>query len=91
MKKSELRKALGEYQTLAEQIATLEKERAAVADKIKRHMEAAEAEELTLDDHVIRYKAVTQSRFDTSAFRATYADLYNRFCKAATSKRFTVA
>ena len=38
MKKSELRKALGEYQALAAEIATLEKERAAVADKIKRHM-----------------------------------------------------
>lgn len=89
MRKSELRKTLAEYQTLSEQITTLEKQRMKTAERIKTAM--GEAEELQLDDTVIRYKAITSSRFDAQAFRATYDALYKQFCKPQTTRRFTVA
>lgn len=89
MKKSELRKAIDGYQTLSEQIAALEEQRTTLADKIKRHM--GDAEEMQIDDTTIRYKSVTSSRFDTKAFQTAYTALYQQFCKAATTRRFTVA
>lgn len=89
MKKSELRKAINGYQALSEQIAALEEQRTALADKIKHHM--GETEEMQIDDKIIRYKPVTSSRFDTKAFQTAYTALYQQFCKAATTRRFTVA
>lgn len=89
MKKPELRKAITEYQTLSEQIAALEEQRTILADKIKRHM--GDIEEMQIDDKIIRYKSITSSRFDTKTFQNAYTVLYQQFCKATTSRRFTVA
>lgn len=89
MKKADLRKALNEYESIASQIAMLEEQRTALADKIKRHM--GDAEELQIDDKIIRYKPVTSNRFDTKAFQSAYTALYQQFCRASTSRRFTVA
>ena len=50
MKKTELRKAMNEYQQIAAQIAQLEKQKAAVADRIKAHMDAAGVDEMQVDD-----------------------------------------
>lgn len=89
MKKSELRWALAEYQDIAGQIGELEKRREAVAERIKRHM--GEQQELQIDDTVIRYKPVTSSRFDAKAFAAAYESLYRQFCRAVTTRRFTIS
>ncbi len=88
MKKADLRRALAEYRQITEQLATLEKQREAVAEKIKRHM--GEQQELQVDDTVIRYKPVTSSRFDSKAFAVAYESLYRQFCKAVTTRRFKI-
>lgn len=90
MKKTELRQALTEYQELAAQISTLEKQKAAVADRIKAHMDAAGVDELQVDDTTARYKAVTSNRFDSKDFQVAHKRLYNMFCKPQTVQRFTV-
>ena len=89
MKNAELHKVINGYKTLSEQIAALEEQRTALADKIKRHM--GDAEEMQIDDTTVRYKSVTSSRFDTKAFQTAYTALYQQFCKAATTRRLTVA
>lgn len=89
MKKSALRDALAQYKSLAAQIEQLEKERAAVADRIKKAM--GEVEEMQMDDTTIRYKPVTSSRFDAQAFRQAHSRLYAAFCKPQTVRRFSVA
>ncbi len=89
MRKSDIRKALGEYNALSQQIVELEKKKAAVADKIKRGM--GEREELEIDGHTIRYKEITTARFDAKAFRAVYDCLYKDFCRPQTVRRFSVA
>lgn len=91
MKKTELRKALNDYQELAAQIAQLEKQKAAVADRIKAHMDAAGVDEMQIDDTTARYKEVTSNRFDSKAFAASHKRLYAMFCKPQTMRRFTVA
>ena len=89
MKKAELCRALDEYTALARQIAALEKEKAAVAQRIQQGM--AGAEEIQAGDYIARYKPVTSSRFDVRAFAEAHKKLYAMFCRQQTVKRFTVA
>lgn len=91
MKKTELKNALAQYQELAGQIAELEKQKAAVAERIKAHMEAAGVEELQVNDTTARYKEVTSSRFDAKAFQQAHKRLYCMFCRPQAVRRFTVA
>ena len=39
----------------------------------------------------VRYKTIVTTRFDSKAFKAENAELYDRYTKESTSKRFTVA
>ena len=52
-----------------------------------RHM----ADTLTGADYKITWKAVTSSRFDSTAFKNAMPELAERFTKSSTSRRFTVA
>lgn len=89
MKKAELCRALDEYTALAQQIAVLEKEKAAVAQRIQQGM--AGAEEIQAGNYIARYKPVTSSRFDVRAFAETHKKLYTAFCRKQTVRRFTVS
>ena len=91
MKKTELRKAMNEYQQLAVQIAQLEKQKAAVADRIKAHMDAAGVDEMQVDDATARYKEVTSNRFDSKAFKIAMPDLYGHFTRSTETRRFVLA
>ena len=79
---------LKELQQLIEE-ATAEAE--TIKDELKAYMSTSGAEEMTVDVFKVRYKAVTSSRFDSTAFKAKYSELYAQFCKPATSMRFSVA
>ena len=79
---------LKELQALIEE-ATAEAE--AIKDKLKVHMTAQGAEEMTVDIFKIRYTTVKSSRFDTSAFKKTHADLYSQYTKQTETRRFSVA
>lgn len=70
-----------EYTALAQQIASLEAQKQAVADKIKDAM--GEAEEVQAGAYTARYKAVTSSRFDAKAFQQAHKKLYSGFLPPA--------
>ena len=91
MKKSDLEKAMGEYQELQQQIAALEAKKAQVADQIKAYMEKAGLEEIQVGNSTARYKEITSTRFDSKAFATAHKRLYGMFCKPQTIRRFTVA
>lgn len=48
-------------------------------------------DELKAGEYKIRYALVTSNRFDSTAFKKLYGDLYRQFLKTGTSRRFTVA
>lgn len=62
-----------------------------IKDELKAHMTAQGTDELTVGVFKLRYKAVTSSRFDSTAFKAKYSDLYEAYTKPTTSMRFSVA
>ena len=88
MRKSDLRKRIAEYQAITERIAELEKQKDAVAEKIKRHM--GDHEEERVDDFIIRYKEITSSRFDCKSFQKEHEDLYRQFSRPSLVRRFTI-
>ena len=90
MKKAEIKKALAAYQEISGQIAQLEAQKAQLADKLKAHMEAQGLGEMDVDGTTARYQEITSSRFDTREFKEAHKKLYSMFCKAQTTRRFTV-
>ena len=79
---------LKELKVLAEELAA---EITAIEDEIKAEMTARNADEMTVDVYKIRWTPVTSSRFDSASFKRAMPDLYGKFTKTTTSRRFSVA
>ena len=69
----------------------LEAEITAAQDAIKAEMTAREVDELRADVFKVTWKAVTSTRFDSTAFKAAHKDIYDLFAKPTTTRRFCVA
>ncbi len=80
-----------EYKELTAMIDELRQEAESIADEIKAEILIRDTDEIRADVYKVRYKEVTNSRFDTKGFKAKYADLYNQFVKQSTSRRFSIA
>ncbi len=81
-------KELKELKAMEEQIAA---EITAIEDVIKAEMTERDTEEMTVDVYKVRYTKVKSNRFDTTAFKKLYADLYEQFSKQTESRRFSIA
>ena len=63
----------------------------AIKDSIKAEMADRDLDELEAGSYLERYKTVATSRFDSTAFKKTYEDLYKAFLKQSTSRRFSIS
>lgn len=59
-------------------------------DAIKAEMESRGTEELECGRFIARWTIVVSNRFDTTAFKKSYAEMYKQFTKQSTSRRFTI-
>lgn len=91
MSKTEMTSKVRELKELKAMADELAAEITAIEDSIKADMTAQGVEEITVDVYKVRYKTVKSSRFDTSAFKLTHADLYAQYTKQTESRRFSVA
>ena len=62
-----------------------------IRDELKADLTEKGVEELEAGQYIIRYTSVLSNRFDTTAFKKTYGDLYKAFTKQTASKRFSIA
>ena len=91
MSKSELIskiEALNEWEALMEEAKA---EAEAIRDSIKAEMLDRETEELEAGQYIIRWTPVLSNRFDTTAFKKLYGDLYKAFTKQTASTRFSIS
>lgn len=79
---------LKELQRMAEELAA---EITSIQDEIKAEMLSRNTDELIAGEYKVRWKEIISNRFDSTAFKAEYLDLYNQFTKQTASKRFTIA
>ena len=63
----------------------------AIKDSIKAEMADRDLDELEAGSYIVRYKTVATSRFDSTAFKKTYEDLYKAFLKQTTSRIFSIS
>ena len=79
---------LRELRRMAEEIAA---EIATIEDQIKANMTALNTDELHGSTFRITWKPVTSSRLDSKALKAEAPELWNRYSKQTTSRRFLVS
>ena len=79
---------LRELRRMAEELST---EITSIEDQIKETMTALATDELHGSTFKITWKPVTSSRLDSKALKAEAPELWNRYSKQTTSRRFVVA
>jgi len=79
---------LQEWEELATQATN---EANAIRESIKIEMQERNVEELSAGRFIVRWTSVVSNRFDTTAFKKVYGELYHAFCKAVESKRFSIS
>ena len=84
IKVNELRELKRMQDELAAEITALE-------DSLKAHMTASATDEIHGSTFRITWKEVTSSRLDSKALKAAAPDLWQRFSKQTTSRRFVLA
>ena len=80
--------ALNEWEALMEEAR---EQAEAIRDSIKQEMLERDTEELTAGQYIIRWTPVLSNRFDSTAFKKVYGDLYKAFTKQVSSKRFSIS
>lgn len=88
---NEMEKKIRELNEWEEVIREAQAEAEAIRDAIKAEMLAQNTEELEAGAFIVRWTSVLTNRFDTTAFKKEYNDLYKRFTKQMASKRFSIA
>ena len=91
MRNTEIRKTVTELQGLYADLETLKSIIAEKEGMIKDEMDAREIETLDLGNVIIRFTSVLSNRFDTTAFKKDFADIYALFTKKVASRRFSIA
>ena len=79
---------LKEWEAILEEAQT---EVEALRDCIKAQMLERGTEELQAGTYIVRWTSVLSNRFDSTAFKKEYAELYQSFIKQVASRRFTIA
>ena len=70
---------------------TLKQEADELRSKVKAMMDKKHLEEMEVGTYTVRYTTVVSSRFDSRAFQETHQSLYDQYCVASESKRFTIS
>lgn len=78
-------------QELEAQQKELEAAADAIRAELKADLEEKGVDELKTKNFIVRWKEIISSRLDSKALKATLPDVYSQFCKASTSRRFTIA
>ena len=78
-------------QEIEAQQKELETAAEAIRAELKADMEEKGLDELKTKKFILRWKEIISNRLDSKALKAALPDVYGQFCKASTSRRFTIA
>ena len=90
MSKKELITKIEYLQELEGFMEEIRNEADSIRDDIKAVMLEEGTEELTAGAYIVRWTSVLSNRFDSTAFKKIYGDLYKAFTKQVSSKRFSI-
>ena len=90
MTTQELTSTVRELKELKAMASDLTAEITTLEDILKAEMTSRGTDELTVDVFKVRWIPVISNRFDTTAFKATHAGLYEQYSKPVETRRFSV-
>ena len=91
MSKKELISKIEYLQELEGFMDEIKAEADGIRDDIKAMMLEEGTEELEAGAYIVRWTSVLSNRFDATAFKKIYGDLYKAFTKQVASKRCTIS
>ena len=91
MSKKELISKIEYLQELEGFMDEIKAEADGIRDDIKAMMLEEGTEQLEPGAYIVRWTSVLSNRFDATAFKKIYGDLYKAFTKQVASKRFTIS
>lgn len=80
-----------QLQELEELIDEAKAEAEKIKDRIKDEMKRREVDEMKVGKYIVRWSEVLSNRFDTTAFKKIFPEVYNEFTKVVSSRRFTIS
>ena len=86
-----LRWTLRRMAEIKRRTAELDAEYGMLQDEIKAHMTTKGVDVLQVDDLRVSWTDVTSSKLDTKAFKAEMPEVYDRFLRESTTKRFVIS
>ena len=91
MRMNEMEAKVSELRELRRLADDLAAEIGALEDDLKAYMAANNADELHGPSFKITWKPITSSRLDSKALKTAAPELWERFTKTVTTRRFTLA
>lgn len=76
---------------LEEQIAQLQEQADTIKGELKADLEEKGLDELKTKNFLIRWKEIVSNRLDGKALKAALPEIYSKYCKPTSSRRFTIA
>lgn len=76
---------------LEELIEEAKAEAEAIKDEIKNEMLKRNTEEMSVGKYIVRWTEVLSNRFDSTAFKKIFPNVYKEFTKQVASRRFTIS
>ena len=90
MTTQDLTSTVRELRELKAMAADITADITSLEDILKTEMTSRGTDELTVDVFKIRWTAVISNRFDSTAFKATHANLYEQYSKPVETRRFSI-
>ena len=91
MTKKMIENRVKKLQAIEAQQKELEAQAEAIRAELKADLEEKGLQELKTKNFIVRWKEIITNRIDSKALKAALPDVYGQFCKATTSRRFSVA
>lgn len=91
MTKAEMVKKIEYLNELESYMDEIKAEADTTRDQLKAELAERETEELIAGNYIIRWTSVLSNRFDTTAFKKIYGELYKAYTKQTASRRFSIS
>ena len=71
--------------------AEIKAEADTIRESLKAELADREVEELVVGNYIVRWTSVLSNRFDSTAFKKVYGELYKAYTKQTASRRFSIS
>ena len=89
-KEKEFTVKIRQIKELEQQKKQTEETISALKDEIKDYMDKNKTSELAVDVFTVHWSESTSERFDSKAFKKDNEELYAKYLKSSTTKRFSI-